>query len=290
MEESKAPTLMQLQFGLPKKIALTTVIMFSLIWIVYHFDIPNPNMILIAGLVLCCALFGFGGGILASVIMLGNTLYFFSVDHCLIRFTPENMQKVIVSLIGIIADMLLVCFLKQTEVQEFKKVGALTEQLRLENEHLQNISLFDPLTGIKNRLALRRDFDSYEGREVTVMMIDIDGFKKINDTRGHKEGDRILEESGVLISETFGRDYSYRFGGDEFLVILPDASEAEFKEKLDVMMSNKPVVEMVGVRTSVGFSAGYVHEKLDASHRLRELFAAADERMYQVKQSHRLSA
>lgn len=55
-------------------------------------------------------------------------------------------------------------------------------------------------------------------------------------------------------------------------------------------MSSRPVVEMAGVRTSVGFSAGYVHEKLDASHRLRELFAAADERMYQVKQSHRLSA
>ena len=69
MEESKAPTLMQFQFCLPKKIAITTVVMFSLIWIVYHFGIPNPNMILIAGLVLCCALFGFGGGILASVIM-----------------------------------------------------------------------------------------------------------------------------------------------------------------------------------------------------------------------------
>lgn len=55
-------------------------------------------------------------------------------------------------------------------------------------------------------------------------------------------------------------------------------------------MSSRPVVEIAGVRTSVGFSAGYVHEKLDASHRLRELFAAADERMYQVKQSHRLSA
>ena len=50
-------------------------------------------MILIAGLVLCSALFGFGGGIVAAVIMLGYTLFFFSTDNSFIYFTPENLQK-----------------------------------------------------------------------------------------------------------------------------------------------------------------------------------------------------
>ena len=60
------PTLMQIQFKLPTKIIATIVIMVVLIAIVYFFKIPNPNMILIAGLVLCSALFGFGGGIIGT--------------------------------------------------------------------------------------------------------------------------------------------------------------------------------------------------------------------------------
>lgn len=280
---------MQLQVSLPKKIVITVVIMAALIFIVYRFNIPNPNMILIAGLVLCSALFGYGGGIVAAIIMLGYTLFFFSTDHSFTQFTEQNLKKVIVSLIGITADMLLVCSLKSAEVREFSEVAELTEELRKENEHLLNISLFDPLTSIRNRLALRQDFDSYNGREVTVMMLDIDNFKQINDTLGHGEGDRILKESGVLISETFGKDYSYRYGGDEFLVIYPDAPEEEFKEKLDLMMEKRPAIEVKGTRVNVGYSAGYVHDKLDEPHKLRNLFAIADERMYQVKRSHGLS-
>jgi ABC-type polysaccharide/polyol phosphate export permease len=67
-KEHKA-TLMQLQVGLPVKILASVAIMTVLIVFVYYFNIPNPNMILIAGLVLCSAMFGFGGGIVAAVIM-----------------------------------------------------------------------------------------------------------------------------------------------------------------------------------------------------------------------------
>ena len=92
-------TLMQLQVSLPKKILITTAIMAALILFVFYGNVPNPNMILIAGLVLCSALFGYGGGITAAVIMFGYTLFFFSTDHSFTHFTPQNMQKVIVSLI-----------------------------------------------------------------------------------------------------------------------------------------------------------------------------------------------
>ena len=74
--KQRKPTLMQIQFKLSTKIIATIVIFLK---------IPNPNMILIVGLVLCSALFGFGGGVIAAVIMLGYTLYFFSTDHTLCR-------------------------------------------------------------------------------------------------------------------------------------------------------------------------------------------------------------
>ena len=132
-------TLMQLQVSLPKKIVITALIMAALILLVFYCDIPNPNMILIAGLVLCSALFGYGGGIVAAVIMLGYTLFFFSTDHSFTQFTPQNTQKVIVSIIGIVADMLLVCELKRAEIRQFKAVDAVNAALQREAASLDTI-------------------------------------------------------------------------------------------------------------------------------------------------------
>ncbi len=280
MNKSRKRTLLQLQTRLPNKMAITTGIMVVLILFVYFCNIPNPNMILIAGLVLCSALFGFGGGIVAAVIMLAYTLFFFSTDNSFVHFTPQNMQKVFVSFIGIAADMLLVCFLKRTEVEAFDQVEALTNELHRENEKLQRISLVDALTGNRNRMALREDYDSYQGHEVTVMMLDLNNFKQINDTRGHEEGDRMLRETGKLLIETFGEKHCYRYGGDEFLVILEDVPEAEFQERLDAMMRSRPVEDG---DERLDFSVGYVHAMLTDSERLRKLIALADEKMYEAK-------
>ena len=161
--------------------------------------------------------------------------------------------------------------------------NGLTVQLSEENELLKEISRTDGLTGIRNRIALRDDYDSYKGHEVTVMLLDLDNFKTINDTNGHEEGDRILSETGKLIGEAFGKDHCYRFGGDEFLVILPDCSEAEFLKKLDWVMANRPILQDHGQSTPAGYSVGYVHAVLDDRRNLRDLFAEADQKMYQIK-------
>lgn len=131
--------LMQLQVSMPKKIVITTLIMAALILLVFYCDIPNPNMILIAGLVLCSALFGYGGGIVAAVIMLGYTLFFFSTDHSFTQFTPQNTQKVIVSIFGIVVDMLLVCELKRAEIYEVNAIHTLNAALQSEAASIDTI-------------------------------------------------------------------------------------------------------------------------------------------------------
>lgn len=280
MEKSRKTTLMQLEASLPQKILITAAIMMTLILCVYNFNIPNPNMILIAGLVLCSALFGFGGGIVASVIMLGYTLFFFSTDNSFTQFTPENLQKVVVSLIGITVDMLLVCLLKRAEVRAFRKVDSLTKDLYHENEKLHNMSLTDALTGIRNRMGLRQAFDSYQGHEVVVMMMDLNDFKMINDTYGHEEGDRILRETGELLAKTFGQENCYRYGGDEFLIIVPDISYSDFYEKINSIRLKKP---LIGEFASAEFSIGYVREMVTDPETLRTLISNADEKMYEEK-------
>ena len=267
MEKSKKP-LMQLQVSMLRRTLISAGIMFALIFFVYYFKIPNPNMILIAGLVLASALFGFCGGIVASVIMFGYTLFFFSTGHSFIHFTPENMQKVIVSLAGMIADVFLVCFLKQTELRAFKKIDALTKELNFENKKLQHMYMTDALTGIRNRMALIDDLEFYLGHEISVMMVDLNDFKMINDTYGHEEGDHMLVETGKFLVDIFGENHCYRYGGDEFLVIFPDISEADFNKIFTCL------------------SAGYVHAVMENINMLHTLISQADKKMYEVKRAH----
>lgn len=276
-------TILQRQMGLVPSIALSVLIMSGLIALVYSCSIPNPNMILIAGLVLCSAWFGFRGGIPAAVIMVGYSLFFFSQDHSFIYYTPTNAQKLFVSLVGIVSNMVFVCLLKKSERDAFGRIQDLTNQLNEENLHLLTLSLTDGLTGVRNRYALRQEYDSYRGRQVAVMMLDVDRFKEINDTLGHGEGDRILQETGALLARTFGTDNCFRYGGDEFLVICPDMSEFEFEEKLAGLKGQEPRIKGKGQEQPVAYSVGFVSAVLDTPDTLRHLFTIADERMYEQK-------
>ena len=95
------------------------------------------------GLVFCSAAFGYDGGITAGIIMLFYTLFFYSTEHSFIHFTEQSIQNVFVSLIGIFADLLLVCSLKYEEIKAFKDIKLFTEKLEHENENLQVISMQD---------------------------------------------------------------------------------------------------------------------------------------------------
>ena len=130
-------TLMQLQIRLSVRMIISAAIMLVLISFVYFLNIPNPNMVLIAGLVLCSAVFGFGGGTVAAAIMFFYTLFFFSTAHSFTQFSPQNVQKVFVTLFGILTDMLLVCYLKQSELRAFREVDELTEKLKADAEKVK---------------------------------------------------------------------------------------------------------------------------------------------------------
>ena len=262
---------------------ITAACMGLLIFIVYQFKIPNPNMILIAGLVICSSLMGYPGGILAGLIMLGYTLYFFSEGNDFVTFGPQNTQKVIVSLVGIVVDLIFVCELKRRRDAAFREIRALTEALSEDNRRLQEASEVDGLTKIHNRLALRLRYPGYKDKDVHVMMLDIDDFKQINDLHGHGAGDRALEETGRCLAETFGRSHCYRYGGDEFLVIAPGLSDAEFEDKLRSVTAEPLELPVKDGKIDIVYSYGYVQGKADAGYPLRDMISQADERMYAHK-------
>jgi len=118
-----------------------------------------------------------------------------------------------------------------------------TEDLRLSNEELRerNHQLLDaryqaatdPLTGLLNHRTFHERIREVvaerlqQGGEVTLIMVDIDNFKRVNDSLGHMAGDHVLREIGSTIAEIVGDQHAYRYGGDEFSILLPGKSRSE---------------------------------------------------------------
>jgi diguanylate cyclase (GGDEF)-like protein len=95
-------------------------------------------------------------------------------------------------------------------------------------EQAERTSRMDPLTGLGNRRALdeclQRELARhirYE-RKLSLVVVDLDGFKLVNDTHGHQAGDRVLAVVGRRLGEIRGADAAFRLGGDEFAVVLPE--------------------------------------------------------------------
>ncbi|MGD8837035.1 MAG: diguanylate cyclase [Desulfobacteraceae bacterium] len=113
--------------------------------------------------------------------------------------------------------------------QQKRKSDRLANELRATNEQLRELALKDGLTGLYNHTyfqdSLKKEMSQAGryGRALSLLLFDLDHFKKINDTYGHPTGDRVLEQVGAVIRETTREaDIAARYGGEEFAVILPE--------------------------------------------------------------------
>jgi diguanylate cyclase (GGDEF)-like protein len=97
-------------------------------------------------------------------------------------------------------------------------------------EQAERTSRLDPLTGLGNRRALDESLGRELARHIryqrslSLVVVDLDGFKQVNDTHGHAAGDRVLATVGRRLSEIRGADAAFRLGGDEFAVLLPETT------------------------------------------------------------------
>ena len=266
-----------------KHTLIALAVMMLMVLLVFLFNVPNPNMLLITGLAVFTSLYGYPAGIACALVMIVYSMYFFSTDHSFFFYTPLNLQKMGVIVLGVVLNTFFIGRLRRKYAETERMLREQNKDLAEDNQHLEAASMTDDLTGVRNRFALRRDYSRFANRDVHVMMLDLDNFKGINDQFGHTAGDHILKRLSAALADSFGAQWCYRYGGDEFLVILPDVEEGEFLGKLESLKRRVRQIDLDEQRLPVHFSAGYVHGLCELSYDLRLMMHQADSNLYDAK-------
>jgi diguanylate cyclase (GGDEF)-like protein len=201
--------------------------------------------------------------------------------------TPALIGMTVVFLVAGLGQQLLAFEDMTYELQRTNR------RLETAQHELRQMVITDPLTGTRNR----RFFDEVIGRELqrhsrykaplSIVFIDVDKFKAINDTLGHETGDRVLREvASFLLKNIREADYVFRWGGDEFLVLM-SCNEAEAVRRsiaLQQAFVKSPAIR--DLPPGVALSIGCVEVPADTED-IMPLVQTADERMYADKKSHR---
>lgn len=165
-------------------------------------------------------------------------------------------------------------------------VGLLFLRIRSERETAEYYAMYDSLTGVQNRQALRKNFDRLASKTGTlfVMLIDLDNFKSVNDIHGHTSGDTCLANVGKALRSMFPPESCFRYGGDEFLLITRETDRDAFDAKISAFMDTyQSLSNDSGLATTL--SAGYVFGSCSSISDLRKMIYQADVSLYDIKKS-----
>jgi len=167
----------------------------------------------------------------------------------------------------------------------------LTEHKKLQS-HLESMATIDSLTGLANRQAFmqraKNEFNRARryARPLTVVMIDIDHFKSINDQHGHAAGDEVLRQAADICQSSLrGSDFMGRVGGEEFVLLLPDTPHTNayhVAERMRLHLYETPILLENGTSLNITASFG-VAPLNDADNDFNAVLERADEAMYLAK-------
>ncbi|MCT7467091.1 GGDEF domain-containing response regulator [Aliarcobacter cryaerophilus] len=171
--------------------------------------------------------------------------------------------------------------------------------LKIKNDMLEKLSMYDGLTNIRNRRFFDETFEKTfneikrDKKSLAVLMIDIDFFKPYNDNYGHGQGDETLRKVAKALEKTIKRpsDFVARYGGEEFVILLKDINkdgvEAVANNLLNAVRELKITHEFSKIENYVTISIGASFYNSNSDITKLELLLKADETLYNVKNSGR---
>lgn len=181
--------------------------------------------------------------------------------------------------------------LQEESARDSQNLRRFATELAVANRQLRQAALTDPLTGLPNRRygmeRLEQEWaaSNRNHRPLSLMMVDLDRFKTVNDTHGHDVGDMLLRQTaGLLRKAARAEDVICRLGGEEFLVISPDttlAAATRVADRLRRAIGDAPMM-LDSLRYPVTVSIG-VAERIGTMSRYDELLKAADQVLYHAK-------
>ncbi len=208
-----------------------------------------------------------------AVLMLGLTI------HWLATPTDERdaVQVINILVAYIVTAALIVGILEAVKCKNLET-----------NRQILDISMRDDLTGLLNRRVINQVCEKLEsvfieeGTEYAMIIIDIDKFKGINDIYGHNLGDSVLRNVAECIQKSIrSTDYAFRFGGDEFLILIPNIDRKIIQQTYTRIEA--ALCEMKDFVFLITVSMGYALRSEGST--VTELLELADQRMYQAKQN-----
>ena len=185
-----------------------------------------------------------------------------------------------------------------SEEEDCKKLSlaALICGIALESEVFLEDSHHDRLTGLKNRMAFYYDFGGKykeyllpsSGKTMSVFICDIDKFKRVNDTYGHNAGDDVLKfASGLIESACSEKDSVYRWGGEEFVMVMRDADLAYAAQKAEEIRVKLMESDIDADGTTIRCTLSFGCALFDPNKSIEENISTADQRLYTAKETGR---
>lgn len=185
----------------------------------------------------------------------------------------------------------------QAMVKAMARIASMRDELKRVNKELADLSVIDPLTSLINRCGLNMHLSREWGRAnresapLSLMLIDVDHFKKYNDNYGHLEGDRCLEQVGKAMMAVAKRptDVVARYGGEEFIIVLPNTHLAGAAEVAEWV---RAAIEKLAIPHAHSSAAQYVTVSIGVAEKGEktysdDLISEADKALYAAKEKGR---